>query len=701
MAEAQNCIACHDPRYIEEITPFRDFENNPPDPRIQGGATPTPYYCEKCHWSQPIDCDGADNIPGNADDNLHYLCDGDTDPTAPGHPSTYDHEDRWGVEYGFFEYPKPIRTNKQTHHMKQEGAVYPECYKCHALDDPVDPDPEVNPFDPEYIRYCEICHSPRSLHAVGLFGQGGTEAGHVTFHAGWVPAGYHTGTELGPSGDAQNCDDVLPTAYRTADEPGGAAIPQWDNEGFVVAGEFWGQVPNVTRVDFNPVVTGNSVYTPEEQCEGCHEGLTFFELDIPEFCTPFIDYVEPTHGSPGVWVTLRGSNFGEQQMTGFTVQLKEIPGGTWVDVPIHDWTDTLIVFELPIGFNYGINHRIRVVRSDGCGTSNTNMIFTPEDHPTLQSISPSIGECSDEITLSGSGGFGDQQEEMFDATFGVRRIIDFVSPAGEYTVAGKIKNKQWNDTEIKFTPAVQGFFFDNVDPVADPFLPGADPIRNFVQDKAGDPAPPGCGSPVPDCCNNYDYAIPPDLTDPACANCCCDEPTINRCDCVAFGDPYSVYVKAVYFKDDDASGDLNCGDTIMQIEISDPVYFTFDQTSNPYIYKLSPRKIELSCKTPKESNKVKIYGDMLGTGANGAEIHIGSKKQYNTDPVGKGKIFTLDSPKVILWSNTLIKLRMPYGPCKWEGKTKYVWIVNDPGGSPYVTNKIALKILDSNCPACP
>ena len=44
------------------------------------------------------------------------------------------------------------------------------------------------------------------------------------------------------------------------------------------------------------------------------------------------------------------------------------------------------------------------------------------------------------------------------------------------------------------------------------------------------------------------------------------------CDQLAHG-TYSVYFKAIYFGDEDASGGLSCGDTIYQVVASDPIHY--------------------------------------------------------------------------------------------------------------------------------
>ena len=179
MAAAENCIACHNPNLIEEITPFHDFEMYPPTL-----VTPTPFSCENCHWEQAHSATG--------------------DPDDPGHPSTYVHYDRWGNFIGFHEYSRPVYGNFDTHHMGWAGFVANQCYKCHSQD-PNNPD--WDPYNPELIRYCEICHSMGTLHRIGP---------HVQNHNGWEAVGFHVAGHPGESG----CDEYDPTVYRTWDPTG-------------------------------------------------------------------------------------------------------------------------------------------------------------------------------------------------------------------------------------------------------------------------------------------------------------------------------------------------------------------------------------------------------------------------------------------------------------------------------------------------
>jgi len=558
MAAAENCIACHDPNLIEEITPFRDHEMYPPSV-----VTPTPFSCENCHWDQALS------------------------PDPPEHPSTEDHYDAWGNFIGDYVYPKPIYSNFDTHHMQFQGYVVGQCAKCHSQD-PGNPD--WNPYNPELMRYCEICHSIRTLHIIGP---------HVSATPGWEAVGFHVPGDPGYS----SCDDVDPTVYKT--------------------------------------------FTADEQCLACHaDNLPPWDPEIPPY-EPAIDLgvlgIQPIHGSPGAIVTLRGEYFGEEQTSERGVQLKLKPGGpAWIDVPIHSWTDTMIEWELPAWTFAPGNYWVRVKTEVG---NSNNRVFTVEDHPTLLNASPDSGPCSTWITLSGSGGFGNVQSKMYaDGYHGVHHIVDFVCGAETYTA----KNYQnWSDTSLDVR--IWNTFKDGVDTCGEP-VDG----RNFVQDDA---------TPVP--------------SGPCAGHVCPDEPTVYKCDCMALG-TYSVYVKAIYFGDDDVSGDLTCGDIIFQVEKSDPVYF--ELTNKPAIYKLDPWKIE-------RDKRLKIYGLNFGPYQEDGEVRIGTLNQYNDNPSTKGKVLSV----VRSWSNTLIKVKVKV-PLTWEGKKKWVWVVKN-GEASLLSYPRPLKIL--------
>jgi hypothetical protein len=558
LSASGNCVACHDPDLITEITPIRSVITYPPSI-----VTPLPFSCENCHW-------GQDSVAGQGPDN-------------PGHPCTYDHYNLSGQFVGFYRYSDPIYSNFHTHHMGFKGSVSAGCYNCHSQD-PHDPD--WDPYNPELIRYCERCHSAESLHGIGP---------HLQDANGWEAVGFHV-----PSGNTQT-RDLDPVVYRTWD-PTGPHAPE-TTDGF----------------------------SANEMCLGCH-GDRVPDPPLTDPCkNPFIDNttdagIQPKYGSCGAVVVLRGKNFGEEQIERRTVRMKlNGKGNPWIDVPIVSWTKTRIEFQVPCSLGCG-NYKVRV-RTE-CGKSN-RVNFALKGWISVTSASPEIGSCGEWITIHGAN-FGAAQSEMIDAYYGVHRVVDFVGSQGTYTARGL---KDWTDTSIKVR--FWNFFEDNADSVTGE--------RNYIQDDGG-------GS-------------------------CPDEPTVRRCSGLTSG-TWSVYATAIYFGDEDGSGDLSCGDIIFQVISSDPVYF--ELTYSPTIYALFPGEIE-------RGSLLKIQGLGFGPTQGDGEVRIGVLDNAQDPALSKGNL--LD--KISKWSNTLIKVKVSV-PTTWAGKTKYVWV--EKGG--VKSNYEQLQILE-------
>jgi hypothetical protein len=543
LADSGNCVACHDPNLIEIITPIRDFDGYPPtifNP-------PSPYSCENCHWEQ----------------QLRRAAD-------PGHPSTFDHYDAWDNFVGFFEYLIPISAPFDTHHMGFVGEVALDCVRCHSANPNT---PSWDPWDPELIRYCEICHSPEKLHGIEP---------HVLGTSGWGAVGYHTPTQ----NPDDPCKDKKPTEYRD--------------------------------------------FSADEMCLGCH-GDQIPGPPPGDDCTnnvPTMDTsgqgIQPNAGACGAIVVLRGDNFNEEAGPERKVQMKlKKSTEPWINLPVYSWTDTLIEVEIPCWtFNPG-NYRVRVKTE--CGNSNA-VTFTLKDWISATSITPDHGPCGLWLTIEGDS-FANRQSRIFtDGYHGIEHLVDVVSGQGVFTA---LRYRNWSDTsfEVRF----RKFFEDSVDPSTGE--------RNFVQDD-------GSG---------------------ACPN----EPTMKGCEGLHLG-PWSVYVKAVYYGDDDSSGDLSCGDTIFQVVSSEVQYY--DLTNEMAIFRLNPDKIELG-------NRLKIYG--INFGLSGGEVRIGTLAQAKDPTLGLGKL----QQKIFSWSNTLIRLKVK-GPSGWETKTKYVWVEKDGKKSNFEELKI-------------
>ena len=406
LSGSENCVACHDRNIVAEITPFSSFQEYVPSV-----VTPTPFSCENCHWDQGVLADQG----------------GAFDPTdvntanLAGHPSTFDHVDKWGNFVGYFEYQKPILGNMDTHHMGIKGNVAAACYKCHSNDPN---DPSWDPYEPELIRYCEICHDVSTLHTifahVGPPGTGGGPAAE-----GWEATGFHVIGALSNT----------PTVYRgnNADVP-----------------------------PFSPLAAKH--FEANEQCFGCH-GDNVPTITIITSSAPVLTGIEPTAGCPGAQVTLTGSFFDFGQIPGREVQIKATGSSLWdtaaVDVPVISWNDDRIVFELPAWTFAPGNFMVRVYddnRTPGQKPSN-QLGFTVKDCNSPTVITPDSGPCSNnwiELTGPTGVGFGGAKDLIsgVGATDGVYRVVQLSASQGDYIA---IKDS-WSNPKAKFK--FKNFFED-------------------------------------------------------------------------------------------------------------------------------------------------------------------------------------------------------------------------------------------------
>jgi hypothetical protein len=274
------------------------------------------------------------------------------------------------------------------------------------------------------------------------------------------------------------------------------------------------------------------------------------------------------------------------------------------------------------------------------GGNSQKVVFTVKDHPTLLAASPTTGACTQWITLTGSGGFGGSKNQTPDANgYGSTHVVVFDASSGEYTATNY---QNWTDTSLQVR--FQNFFQDQTDTCSIDPLTGQNRMEgNFVKD------------------NGVSNSCSPTPT-------CLAEPLLGACTNMPLG-TYSVYVKAIYYNDTDASGALSCGDTIYQVETSDPV--SFELTNEPFIYKLNPKQVVDKNAAPY--SVLKIFGGNYGiVQAAGDVVRMGTKGQANSLTLGLGKVM----PKIKTWSNTLIKVRVT-APDAWRTKTKYAWVEKD------------------------
>ena len=401
-SDSENCTVCHGGGVVAEILPdVVSFSSYPPTV-----VTPTPYSCENCHWNQGFIAAADRTLIPNGIDPLN-------DPEDAGHPSTYNHFDRWGNPIGYFEYaldtasgviPKDILQNYDTHHMGIKGNVASECFKCHANDIN---DPDWDPTNEELIRYCQICHDINSLH-------------RIFEHVGPVGG---DGTQL--------------------------AVKGWDAVGF--------HVPGATDP---PVVYRR--FEANEQCFGCHGGAVP-TIVLDTMVAPVITAMDPMAGCPGAHVSLTGTDFDPENIgviPGREVQFKI--SGTWTSVPIYSWIDTEVVFEVPGWVMPPGNYKVRVYDQNRDPTFkwSNQVIFTLKDCNSPQTIVRSEGPCDTvKVVLSNPTGvgFGGAQDTISapGANDGVYRTIMISTSQGEY-IPTQITN--WANTAVQFR--FKNFFED-------------------------------------------------------------------------------------------------------------------------------------------------------------------------------------------------------------------------------------------------
>jgi hypothetical protein len=381
-------------------------------------------------------------------------------------------------------------------------------------------------------------------------------------------------------------------------------------------------------------------------------------------------------GSCGALVKLRGTNFGGEHIAGREVQIRLVGDtGPWQTLPIHAWTDAYIEVEIPCWQFAPGNYKIRVHTEAG---NTTQRFFRIHDTPTVHAVNdnagdPDSGPCGSWLQITGSGGFNTTRNSMgSDNYHGLTHIVDIVASSGEYTAT---VYRNWSDTSIE--ARIWNLFRDGGagnPPYGQPDECSIDPItgqnrneRNFVQDPAG----------KEDFCDTG-------IGDQGCEA----EPTILRCDCLSTG-IYNVYVKAIYYGDDDASSGLSCGDTIFEVEKSDPV--TYELTNEPVINKLNPKQIVNVVAAPYPL--VKIYGGNFNPTQTDGTVRASSKancmKRQCSITTTTACLINADCPSgetcepvlglgtvlsnVRYWSDTLIKVRVN-APSPWTGTTKWVWV---------------------------
>ncbi len=434
------------------------------------------------------------------------------------------------------------------------------------------------------------------------------------------------------------CHDVatLHTIYAHVGPPvigGGPAAEGWEAAGFHVGGSSTG-TPDTYRgngiAGFSPFASKS--FEANEQCFGCHgDDMPAYEGDTAG--APTLTGVSPAAACPTGLIELSGSGFGDIREDGEDyIQLRLNPGGTW-EQPIlpsyYSWSDDLIVFEIPAWDFAPGNYKVRVHTQGGFSTAKVITIYdciSPQlievNNAAHSSGDPyfNAGVCTNVITLlNGTGGglFGIKDQ----VAKGIYRVVQFSASQGDYIVLNELAAPSG---EIKFRFKT---FFEDLD-------------GDFLQDG--------------------------------------NEPSIINCSDMALG-TYSVYIKYIFYLDDDTSASYTDGDTMTQVETSNPV--TFELENTPYINQLNPKQVS-------KFRRLRVIGQNFGVTQTTGNVHVGTANHYNlmvaTPTVDKGKI----QEKVKLWSNTKVTVNFRVRN-SWKGTKKNVWVVKDG----MVSNKRKVVIL--------
>jgi hypothetical protein len=395
---------------------------------------------------------------------------------------------------------------------------------------------------------------------------------------------------------------------------------------------------------------------------------------------------DPDAGCPGTLIDIRGSGFGHELIVpdryvemvpdrAFITDTSDpwyLDGLGWASpyanpLPVYSWTDVRIEARVPFDtpeFPFIGNHRVRVVNEAGPSNyrvftkldcENADVIASPAGDPPSgpcgtmvwienhDSAFEWLGVCG--ATLPKSPG----AKYLGDNTW-VTGVVDFVATDGTYTALGF---KSWKDWQIRVW--FQHFYEDQ-----ERLGEGLE-YRNFIQEG--------------------------------------DEPTIAFCGQMGVG-IYYVYLRWIYFTDDDGSGDTSTpyngdnpcgaftlGDSIYQVVSSDPLEYYL--TTEPVLYRTNPTDVVDG--GPGARPTMKLYGLDFGPTQEGvAAVYAGSLDQYHTDT---GRL----QSQITSWSNTRIKFKVnsPGGGSPWTsnwiGKKRGVWVVNVEGEK---TRWLRIRILE-------
>jgi len=422
------CTTCHRPDLLVE--PWTEGLPS----YYPTAYSPTPFTCENCHWE-------AENVS----------------------PFIY--------------------SNFETHHQGFVGNVASACYACHSTDPQT---PNWNPYDPVLIRFCENCHTHDTLHAI-----------HNTDTYGWEAVGFHVPTTN------TDCTDVVPTVQRwfTSEDkciachgavPPDAPVlvpqppavtgidPSYGPGGTScsIAGENFGSsgevllTPKMGDTDQTYTITsGNCVLWSSDAIEfnmpsGLDPGNYKMKVRTPDGASnikvftltgtagcvpcpgalPIIERFEPTVGTADVLFAIHGANFGDRHTADRKICLwvPQPLGEVCIPLPVYSWTDSKVQVRIPAWTFYPDTYMISVETE--LGESNRDD-FLLRFHPSFTAFElDESGPFS--LRLSGTGGFGDEQEFVLPDGYGWLSRVRFGTPE-ETVYACSEHTTSWSDVEIQ------------------------------------------------------------------------------------------------------------------------------------------------------------------------------------------------------------------------------------------------------------
>ncbi|MGB5925219.1 MAG: glycoside hydrolase domain-containing protein, partial [Dehalococcoidia bacterium] len=126
---------------------------------------------------------------------------------------------------------------------------------------------------------------------------------------------------------------------------------------------------------------------------------------------PYISYIEPSSGAPGIEVTIKGFNFGDMDLRNKGVEFeweREIKGAA-----VTSWSNTEIVVEVPPGRGKEDTVNVYVVYGGGFKRSKNSVEFTyvkPSINP-IESTEPKAGPPGERVAIKGANfGFVDRKD---------------------------------------------------------------------------------------------------------------------------------------------------------------------------------------------------------------------------------------------------------------------------------------------------